>query len=116
MDISFSTMDHVYVQVISGFFISVVSIFFINFFIVKQKFLLPSLFGGFKFFKAAMGEGVRPDIKLVRAFFNYTDRSTSLMILYIVFLFPQVPKHVAVIMDGNRRFGKITHHDPIQVR
>lgn len=28
----------------------------------------------------------------------------------------QAPKHIAVIMDGNRRFGKKTHHDPIQVR
>jgi undecaprenyl pyrophosphate synthase len=25
-----------------------------------------------------------------------------------------VPKHIAVIMDGNRRFGKLTHADPLQ--
>jgi hypothetical protein len=26
-----------------------------------------------------------------------------------------VPKHIAVIMDGNRRFGKLTRSDPLQV-
>jgi hypothetical protein len=26
-----------------------------------------------------------------------------------------VPKHIAVIMDGNRRFGKLTRCDPLQV-
>ena len=27
----------------------------------------------------------------------------------------KVPKHIAVIMDGNRRFGRQTHSDPLQV-
>lgn len=31
-------------------------------------------------------------------------------------IFRQAPKHIAVIMDGNRRFGKQTHSDPLQVR
>lgn len=26
-----------------------------------------------------------------------------------------VPKHIAVIMDGNRRFGRKKHSDPLQV-
>jgi hypothetical protein len=28
----------------------------------------------------------------------------------------KVPKHVAVIMDGNRRFGRMQHSDPLKVR
>ena len=27
----------------------------------------------------------------------------------------QVPRHIAVIMDGNRRFGRRKHADPLQV-
>ena len=27
----------------------------------------------------------------------------------------RIPRHIAVIMDGNRRFGKEMHSDPLQV-
>ena len=65
MDFYFSTMDPVYVQVISGFIVSIVSILVINFFVVKKKFLVPNLFSGMKMFHAAVSESVRANIKEV---------------------------------------------------
>ena len=33
-----------------------------------------------------------------------------------VVLLQQVPQHIAVIMDGNRRFGRQQHKDALKVR
>lgn len=84
-------MDPVYVQVISGFIVSIVSILVINFFVVKKKFLVPNLFSGVKMFRATMAASVRHNIKevvlavkalvivlLLRLFFVSRSRSTWL--------------------------------------
>lgn len=90
MDFYFNTMDPVYAHLISGFCISVVGVIVINFLMLKQKLFIPSLLGGIKMFQSTAASTSRAYVKIV-------------------------PKHVAVIMDGNRRFGKKAHQDPIQV-
>lgn len=54
MTMIFNTLDPVYVQLVSGFLLSVLSILVINFFVVKKKLLVPAFFTGFKSFNAKM--------------------------------------------------------------